>query len=545
MKTLRNLLLLLTAVLFVVSCDEREFDMPPINMPTTPIKANTTIEALKAKYKGMALIEITDSIIIRGLVVANDISGNIYKQIVLQDSTAGISVAIDRNNIYGDFRIGQEVFIECVGLYYGEYGGNPQLGFKYLNNRNEWAIGQVAWEFFREKSHLNGFPQPDLVKSEVLTIEQLLTNSQSHIGKLVTVRDVYFEKGGIEPFAVPGANNSVQTESKILISAANPNNKLTARNSSAANFAHLIMPEGIGSVTGVLSIFNSTLQITFRDSLDCSPSRFSDGQGNGSKDMPWAIEYALNNQTDSKNGWIEGYIVGSVAPGIQATNPISKNGDILFNAPFTNNTVVLAASPDVRDWTKCVVVNLPTGSNIRNRVNLFDTPSNQGKVLKVKGTLEKYYGAAGLTISTGAASEFEFDENQITSGTGETSDSPLSVSVAKSKQGEVNQLWAKGYIVGCVRNGVSSVVSEADVIIGVTSGFDSQTNVLIADYPNETDYGNCIVVNLPAGTPLRSGVNLVNNPGNIGKILIVKGTLRSYFGLPGSRDNGGNDFILE
>jgi len=66
MKTLRNLLLLLTATLFIASCDEREFDMPPINAPKYDGEANTTIQELKNRYAGQALVEITEPIIIRG-----------------------------------------------------------------------------------------------------------------------------------------------------------------------------------------------------------------------------------------------------------------------------------------------------------------------------------------------------------------------------------------------------------------------------------------------------------------------------------------------
>jgi len=71
--------------------------------------------------------------------------------------------------------------------------------------------------------------------------------------------------------------------------------------------------------------------------------------------------------------------------------------------------------------------------------------------------------------------------------------------------------------------------------------------VLIADNASETDFMNCVAVNLPFGTTLRAEVNLAANPGNLGKWLKVKGTLRTYFGIAGLRDFSGNpeDFELE
>ena len=405
MKTLRNILLLVATMLVITSC-EREFDVPPINEPRYDGEANTTIKELVDKYRGKELIQITDAIIIRGRVTANDISGNIYKQIQLQDETGGITIAIDRNNIYNNLRVGQEIFIECQGLFYGEYRGNPQLGNAYSrDNDTNFAIGQMAWERFQASAHLNGFPKPDLITSDTITIEQL---NDSYIGKLVTVKNVSFQEGGREPFAFPSSSGGVQTQSKTLVSAASASFSLIARNSSAANFASFIMPAGVGSVTGVISTFSGTRQITFRDSLDCSPRRFSTGQGNGTQDMPWIIEYALNNQTSSLSGWIQGYIVGTAAPGIDASNPIRKNEDIIFSGDFImNNTIVLAASAQVRDWTQCIVINLPEGTAIRSAINLRDNPANWGKLLKVRGTLQQTLGAAGLATN-GTAADFEF-----------------------------------------------------------------------------------------------------------------------------------------
>jgi len=99
--------------------------------------------------------------------------------------------------------------------------------------------------------------------------------------------------------------------------------------------------------------------------------------------------------------------------------------------------------------------------------------------------------------------------------------------------------------VGSVKLGVSTISSSSD--IDFSAPFSSATNVLLADSPNETNYMNCVAVNLPSGTPLRAQVNLLDNPGNKGKLLNVNGTLRTYFGIAGLRDSNGTtaDFELE
>ena len=105
--------------------------------------------------------------------------------------------------------------------------------------------------------------------------------------------------------------------------------------------------------------------------------------------------------------------------------------------------------------------------------------------------------------------------------------------------------WVRGYIVGSVINGTSSVSSNGDVLWN--GPFDSATNVVIADDPNCHEITQCVFVNLPAGKPLRTDVNLKDHPENLGKLLAVYGNLRLYFGQAGLRDSNGQyeDFVLE
>ena len=126
-----------------------------------------------------------------------------------------------------------------------------------------------------------------------------------------------------------------------------------------------------------------------------------------------------------------------------------------------------------------------------------------------------------------------------------TADDPYNVASGIALQGQEIVGWVQGYIVGAARNGLSTVSSNDDVIW--SAPFDSYTNVLIADDPTCNEISLCVIVNLPSGKPLRSQVNLFDNPDNLGKTLAVNGKLRTYFGQAGLRDSGGteNDFVLE
>jgi len=130
-----------------------------------------------------------------------------------------------------------------------------------------------------------------------------------------------------------------------------------------------------------------------------------------------------------------------------------------------------------------------------------------------------------------------------------TADDPYNVAagIANNQQYENNAIvaWVQGYIVGAVKNGTSSVNSNNDVIWNAP--FDSSTNVVIADDPSCNEIDLCVIVNLPAGKPLRTQVNLQDHPENLGKMLAVTGKLYYYFGKAGLRKSDGtvNDFVLE
>ena len=132
----------------------------------------------------------------------------------------------------------------------------------------------------------------------------------------------------------------------------------------------------------------------------------------------------------------------------------------------------------------------------------------------------------------------------VSEGSG-TANDPYNVTAGRSHQNTSTVAWVRGYIVGSVKNGMSTISSNDD--INWSAPFDGYTNVVLADNPTCREIDNCIIVNLPAGKPLRTEVNLVDHPENYGKRLTVLGTLRTYFGKAGVRDSEGaeDDFVLE
>jgi len=538
-----------------ISCFDKEFDSPPINAPKYLGDSTISIKNFKAKYEEKLdnifekYFEITDDDIIMGIVVANDISGNLYKQIFIDDGEEGLCIAIDRNNIYGDFRVGQKVFIETKGFYIGKYkrstNDNPpvgmlQLGYRYLRTANDgsqyYTIGQASWELFKDKTFKHDFPDASKVVPIVVSFNEII--KENH-GRLVTFEGVEFiDADGKEIFAYT-RDNQVQTLDRIIRSKNNNNATITTRMSSAANFASQIIPQGIGNVTGILTTYGAVNQLLVRDSLDIDFNTNPDGWG--TKNSPWTVNYAINNQDEDKEGWVKGVIVGTLQPGINESNPVTKNEDIAFEPPYIiAGYVVIAESADVRDWTKCVVVNLPGGSAMFSELNLLNNPDNIGKTVRVTGKLEKIMNAAGVKIANGTISEFVIDKEQQEPGDG-SKEKPFSIEEAKVNLGK-NGVWIKGYIVGAV-DGLNIFENSK-----FSPPFTVNTNLLVADSPQQTDISQCIPVQLPSGS-VRNALNLVSNLDNLGKEVKLFGNLRLYFAVPGLGDtsdyeldsNGGGD----
>ncbi|MBE0638487.1 MAG: choice-of-anchor J domain-containing protein [Bacteroidales bacterium] len=194
-----------------------------------------------------------------------------------------------------------------------------------------------------------------------------------------------------------------------------------------------------------------------------------------------------------------------------------------------NSTVIVRTS----GYANFAGVSLPDGNGVfigiasqfNNDIQLYVRDLNE-----IDLTGERCGGGGG---GTGTGSGTQADPYNVVSGIEKQNATPYVVG------------WVKGYIVGAVKSGITSIVSNDD--IDYAAPFTLATNVLIADSPTENNYLNCVIVNLPAGSPLRSEVNLLDNPDNLGKLLSVNGTLRTYFGAAGLRDSSGEnaDFELE
>lgn len=252
--------LLLAFTVQMTSCVKKDFDTPPDNSSYDPhLEVTHTI----AQMKAMPLnTKIDTDAVIYGIVSMDDRSGNYYKKIVIQDSTGGIEILIDQNNLYNDFPVGRKVYVKLKGLYLGAYNENPQLGATPDNAGSLSNIPFVEVDNYIVKAN---YPNP--VVPDTFTLEELQNpaNAANRINTLVAIRDVEFVDDAVDvPFA----------EISSLASATSLNFKncndarMILRTSGFAKFQPVKTPGGRGTIVGIYTRFRNTPQLYIRDTSD-------------------------------------------------------------------------------------------------------------------------------------------------------------------------------------------------------------------------------------------------------------------------------------
>lgn len=95
----------------------------------------------------------------------------------------------------------------------------------------------------------------------------------------------------------------------------------------------------------------------------------------------------------------------------------------------------------------------------------------------------------------------------------------------------------QGYIVGYVPSGSFTKSVFGDVSKAVNS------NIVLADNPDDDDPDVCIPVQLPKGSDARTGLNLKDNPEALGRRVEITGTVETYCLVPGVKNVSSYRFI--
>ena len=269
MKAIKYLTILALS-LFATSC-MNEFDKPlfsEVPFGNNEIGAAThTIAQLKEKYNstitGNSVQQITEEIVIEGVVVANDESGNVYKQFIINDATGAMVIGVNDVGLYAMVPKGQRVRIACKDLYIGGYGKMAQIGALYNGK-----VGRMNRYVYPQHIRIIGIPdptQPEMIP-DTIDSSYFTDANMNALAKYVRLEGVEItEADGTATWAPEELQNSSNVvERHIKMGKTN----IVLRMSTYADFANEAMPDGKLNINGVMTRYNNYWQFVISNTTD-------------------------------------------------------------------------------------------------------------------------------------------------------------------------------------------------------------------------------------------------------------------------------------
>lgn len=330
--------------------------------------------------------QIEKDMMIKAVVTGNDVSGNIYNQVSVQDASGAIIIAINGSGLSGYLPVGQEILVNLKGLYIGSYKKLPQIGG--VNTKlSDGSLGMGKIERAIWNEHFKILNPGEADASTVVPEEFDLTKltdaayMDANVGKLMTLKKVKFASAnGTNVWAPDDTNTSLELIDAETGKRINKNN-LIVRNSGYSKFANEVVPQGVFDITGIFTRYNNTWQIVLRSTDDLKSvvlaylsEPFDASQGNFTIDnikLADGVEFVWKWASAAYGMKASGYVNGSKqelqsrlkSPAIDLKS--AKSAKLMFDqainfASDMKQECKVQISTDGKTWTDLGVQGYPT-----------------------------------------------------------------------------------------------------------------------------------------------------------------------------------------
>lgn len=304
------------AALALTSCldntDEPNTDNFIITSPTSIGETNSTIYKLKKDYANVMSsannnkdVKVDTTLIIEGVVVANDDGGNLYQTLIIRDINPNatgeardqsIQIGIKNTWLSPYFKRGQRIKINLKGLWVGNYSKTPKIGQPYYTSQGNRRLGPMLFDLCA--THIELVGQPDLNAPELKPVDCTQGSGLTFIKKdanqeymnspmLVTVKGLIDDvqgnnaihpktgelSGDMEPlpkiFAPEALYDAGYAVDRTLKCTNGPT--MTIRTSTQNEISFLPIPSDERSYTGILTYY-SGWQLQLRHVEDIYPA---------------------------------------------------------------------------------------------------------------------------------------------------------------------------------------------------------------------------------------------------------------------------------
>lgn len=290
MKNIKYLLMLVLACSLFTGCMDDDWDTPNTEALNKAYgnqeiaETNViTIGSLKEKYESVinastnSYEQITEDVQIKGRVVGNDIGGNIYNEVSIDDGTGAILICISQGGLFSYLPVGQEIVVDLKGLYIGGYGKQAEIGMPYTNAKGNSYVSRMSRVLWNKHFKLTGVADASKVVAEEFDVSKRTKEEYftANTGKLMTIKNVEFTNAdGKTTFAPSDEKDAANSVNRGLSQNGKPiaTSSIVVRTSSYADFAAKQLPTGKLNITGVFTRYRTTWQILIRDERDIQPA---------------------------------------------------------------------------------------------------------------------------------------------------------------------------------------------------------------------------------------------------------------------------------
>ncbi len=235
-----------------VSCDKAS----TLRSGELPEGTLISIGALKSRCTSPAGCVITRSVAVQGVVTANDHYGEFPREIVIEDATGGLRIAVDRLRLSDLFPLGSRVTVQCNGLALGLYGGRVLLG---AAPDARYGVARIPYDAVDRYLHCEGAGR----MPEVTPIDPDRLNDPDRIDTYVRLDGLRFTDRGNWCDLDPETQQPLTTERTAVDAAGRV---VVVRTASTCRYALEPLPAGEVSLCGIVDCFNGaySLRITAR-----------------------------------------------------------------------------------------------------------------------------------------------------------------------------------------------------------------------------------------------------------------------------------------
>jgi hypothetical protein len=342
---IKHVFMILVTVGILAGC-KKEYDLPPLKDVSTGTRIN--IANLKSLYRTNIYYRFVSDSNLYCVVTADEVSGNLYKEIYVKDATGGLHVRLTSS---GGLFTGDSIRINLQGCVLNEDNSLIQLD----SVDAEKSIVKLA-------AGLN--PQPlNTTLAQVITNTAATNSIQS---KLVKIDNVEFVEADRNQFYADA--NGKLTLNRVIRSC--DGKTLTVRTSGFSSLAAYKTPGGNGSIVAIASQYKGTMQLLLRNISEvnmtgplCSVTPTIPGNG---------TVYMLkdfNDKSVSSGGW--------------------QQVNVTYSLSWTTST--LGGAPD----PYCQVSNYISGSNKAAESWLISPPLDLTASTNPVLTFENAYNYSG------------------------------------------------------------------------------------------------------------------------------------------------------